>query len=70
MGYKINPALLDKIREDRGIPSDEKLAHYLGISLGTIRNIRAGEKPSWRTAIRVMEAADVTDIRCAVLNVA
>lgn len=70
MGYKINPALLDKIRENENLSSDEKLAHHLGISLGTIRNIRAGEKPSWQTAVQVMEAADVTDIRCAVLHVA
>ena len=65
MRYSIKPHLLDKIRENKGISSDEKLAHYLGLSLGTIQLLRNGSQPSLPTLIKVMVAADVTDIRAA-----
>lgn len=65
MRYRLKPELLDKIRTNKGLSSDEKLAHYLGLSTGTIRLLRAGNQPSLSTAIRVMNAADVTDIKAA-----
>lgn len=65
MRYKVKPELLDKIRVDKDLSSDEKLAHYLGLSLGTVRLLRAGSQPSLQTVIRVMNAADVTDIKAA-----
>lgn len=65
MKYMIRPELLDKIRKNKGLSSDEKLAHYLGLSLRTIRLLRAGHQPSLQTVIRVMDAAGVTDIKAA-----
>lgn len=66
MTYSINVKLLDKIREEQGLSSDEKLARFLNLSLGTIHGLRAGRQPSFATAIRLMDAANVSDIRAAV----
>lgn len=66
MAYKIRPQVLDKIRALNGFTSDEQLAHEMGLSLGTISRIRRGAEPSFKTAIRLLEAAQVTDIRAGV----
>ena len=65
LAYRIRPEVLDKIRTVRSLPSDEALARELGLSLGTVQNIRSGRQPRLDVAIRIMDAADVVDIRAA-----
>ena len=55
--YKIRTEVIDRARERLGADSDEKLAHALGMSLGTITRARRGEQPSFATAIKLLEAA-------------
>ncbi|MBV7302916.1 helix-turn-helix transcriptional regulator [Corynebacterium sp. TAE3-ERU2] len=69
MGYVIRPQIIDKIRSDRGLTSDEAVAREINVSLGTIQNIRHGRQPSFATAMRLIEAANVTDIRAAIARV-
>lgn len=66
MEYRINPALIDRIRENRGLHSDEAAAASVGISLGTMSRIRRGFDVKLGTAIKLMDAAGVTDIKTAV----
>lgn len=70
MAYRIRAEVLDKIRSVRGLASDEALARELGLSLGTIQNIRKGRQPRLDVAIRLMDAAEVVDIRAATAAVA
>lgn len=66
MAYRIRPEVLDKIRTLHGLTSDEQVARLTGLSLGTIGNIRRGSEPSLRTAIVLLNAAEIDDIRIAV----
>ena len=70
MRYKLSPLVLDKIRSNRGFSSDAQLAHEVGVTVGTISNIRGGATPSFKTAIRLLELADITDVRAAIVKVA
>ncbi|MFC2726443.1 MAG: helix-turn-helix domain-containing protein [Corynebacterium matruchotii] len=70
MRYKLSPLVLDKIRSNRGFSSDAQLAHEVGVTVGTISNIRRGATPSFKTAIRLLELADITDMRAAIVKVA
>ncbi len=70
MEYRIKPALIDQIREARGVSSDEAVAASVGISLGTVSRIRRGFDVKLATAIKLMEAAGVTDIKSAVQAIA
>lgn len=64
--YRIRPEVLDKIRANHQLRSDEELAHYLGLTLGTVSNLRRGKQPSVPTLMRVLTAADVSSISVAV----
>lgn len=70
MTYQIRPQVLDKIRADRGLSSDEHLARELDLSLGTVSGIRRGRQPSFATAMKLIQAARITDIRAAVIHTA
>lgn len=69
MSYKVNPKVIDKIRANRGLTSDEQVAREIGVTLGTISGVRNGRPPSFRTVIRLMEAANITDIRAAIIKI-
>lgn len=57
---RLNPEVLDTAREQRGFTSDEQLAAALGLSVGTIRNLRAGRtSPSLHTVIKIARLAGV-----------
>ncbi|WP_455005624.1 helix-turn-helix domain-containing protein [Corynebacterium propinquum] len=42
MKARLNPEVLDELRQKHGLSSDEKLAHNLGVSKATIQNWRKG----------------------------
>lgn len=67
MALKIRPEILDKIRTEQELTSDEALARHLGLTLGTIQGLRRGRTPSVPTLVRVMDAANVQSIRAAVV---
>lgn len=48
--YSLDTTALDQIRETHKITSDEKLAAKLGVTRGTIRNLRKGHQPSLKAA--------------------
>ena len=62
MKYRIRSEVLDKIREEQNLSSDEALAHHLGISVRAVQGLRKGRQPSLPTFVRVMEAANITRI--------
>lgn len=66
MAYKIRPQVLDKIRALHGFTSDQQLADFMGMSLSTISNIRRGGEPKFSTAIRLLDAAEISTIRAGV----
>lgn len=68
MAFQIRPEVLDKIRAEQDLNSDEALAHHLGLSLGTIHGLRKGRTPTVPTLVRVMDAANVKFIKSAIVN--
>lgn len=69
MQTRLKPQLVDMARKNLGLSSDEKLAAKLGLTRNTLSNVRRGEGVSLGTAVLLMNAADVTDIRDATLRV-
>ena len=68
MAMQIRPEVLDKIREEQGLHSDEALARHLSLSLGTVQGLRRGRTPTVPTLVRVMDAANVKFIRSALVE--
>ena len=68
MTVSIRPEVLDKIREEQELNSDEALARHLGLSLGTIQGLRKGRTPTVPTLVRVMDAANVKFIKSALME--
>lgn len=66
--YAIRPAVLDKIRVDNNLSSDEQLANHLGLTLGTISRIRRGYTPNVPTLVKIMQAAHVTHIDASLIE--
>ena len=66
MTFQIRPEVLDKIRTEQELPSDEALARHLGVTLGTVQGLRRGRTPSVPTLVRVMQAANIQNIATAV----
>ena len=60
--------MLDKIRALHGFTSDQQLAEFMDMSLSTISNIRRGGAPKFKTAIRLLEAAEISNIHAGVQN--
>lgn len=68
MKLKIRSEVLDKIRDEKELTSDEALARYLGLSLGTIQGVRAGRTPSLPTLVLIMEAAHIKSLETALVK--
>lgn len=68
MTFQIRPEVLDKIRAEQELPSDEALARHLGVTLGTVQGLRRGRTPSVPTLVRVMQAANIQNIATAVTS--
>lgn len=68
MKAKINPKLLDEIKEANQLGTDIELAKFLKLAPSTLSGIRNGASPKLATAIVIFDAAGVTDIRKAVLR--
>ena len=51
--FTLAPEALDKIRKKHSITSDEKLAAKIGVTTGTIRNLRRGGSPSLETVVKL-----------------
>lgn len=68
MTFHVRPEVLDKIRTEQGLNSDEALARHLDVTLGTIQGLRRGRTPSVPTLIRVMDAANVQSISAAIVR--
>lgn len=62
--YEVRPELLDQIRTDLGLTSDEQLAHRLGCTAETVRRLRIGRQPSLGTALAIsaLTGVDVSRI--------
>lgn len=65
---KVNPKLLDDIREAHDLKTDLELAGFLGLAPSTLSGIRNGTNPRLATAIVIFDAAGVTDLRQAVIR--
>lgn len=50
------PGLLDRIKTNNGIQSDEALARLMGISRGTLQRYKGGEEPSLRAIANLADA--------------
>lgn len=70
MTFQIRPEVLDKIRTEQNLTSDEALARHLDLTLGTIQGLRRGRTPSVPTLIRVMDAANIRNIQSAITHAA
>lgn len=67
--YRLRPEVIDRARDRLGCTSDEQLAGRIGVASGTIRRARAGDSPSFATAIKILDAAGV-DIPAGVVSAA
>lgn len=52
----IRPGLLDRLRANSGIKSDEAFAKLIGVSRATLQRYRNGDEPSLRAVISIAEA--------------
>lgn len=43
---QLRPGLVDRLRESRGIPSDDVVARMIGVDRGTLRRVKGGDQPS------------------------
>lgn len=66
MKLTIRPQILNKIRDENELTSDEQLAHHLGLTAGTIAGLRAGRTPSLPTLVKIADAARITRIDAAI----
>lgn len=64
----LRPQVLEKIREENQLTSDEQLAHYVGVTKGCIDGLRAGRTPTLPTLIKILDAARITRIDAAVIK--
>lgn len=53
---QIRPGLLDRLKLNSGIRSDDSFARTIGISRPTLARIKAGEEPTLRTVVGIMQA--------------
>lgn len=68
MTFQIRSEVLDKIRVEQELTSDEALARHLGLTLGTVQGLRRGRTPSVPTLVRVMDAANIHNIQTAITH--
>ncbi|AIT62166.1 helix-turn-helix domain-containing protein [Corynebacterium doosanense] len=69
MKLAIRPQILNKIREENELTSDEQLAHHLGLTAGTIAGLRAGRTPSLPTLMKIADAARITRFDAAISKI-
>ena len=53
---RIRPELLDRLKQNAGIRSDDAFARTIGITRATLARLKAGEEPSLRTVLGIMGA--------------
>lgn len=53
---RIRPELLDRLKQNAGIRSDDAFARTIGITRATLARMKAGEEPSLRTVLGIMQA--------------
>lgn len=53
---RIRPELLDRLKQNAGIRSDDAFARTIGITRATLARLKAGEEPSLRTVLGIMQA--------------
>lgn len=53
---RIRPDLLDRLKSNAGIRSDDAFARTIGITRATLARIKAGDEPSLRTVLGIMQA--------------
>ncbi|WP_256335286.1 helix-turn-helix transcriptional regulator [Microbacterium sp. 77mftsu3.1] len=52
----IRPGLIDRLRLQSGVKSDEAFARLIGVSRPTLQRLRAGEEPTLRSVIGIATA--------------
>ncbi|SDR71129.1 helix-turn-helix domain-containing protein [Microbacterium paraoxydans] len=53
---QIRPGLLDRLKTNSGIKSDDAFARMIGISRATLQRLKSGEEPTLRTVIVIAQA--------------
>lgn len=53
---RIRPGLLDRLKLNSGIKSDEAFARMIGVSRATLGRLKAGEEPNLRSVIGIAQA--------------
>ncbi|ALX66825.1 helix-turn-helix domain-containing protein [Microbacterium sp. XT11] len=53
---QIRPGLLDRLKLNSGIRSDEAFARMIGVSRATLNRLKAGEEPTLRTVVGIAQA--------------
>lgn len=52
----IRPGLLDRLKAQSGITSDDAFARTIGVSRATLHRLRSGEEPTLRTIVGIAHA--------------
>ena len=52
----IRPGLLDRLKANSGIRSDDAFAKLIGVSRTTLQRYKAGEEPSLRAVVSIADA--------------
>lgn len=65
---QIRSGLLDRLKLNSGIKSDEAFARMIGVSRATLGRLKAGEEPTLRTVVGIAQAfglalGEVVEIR-------
>ena len=55
----IRPGLLDRLKTNSGIKSDEAFARLIGVSRATLTRLNEGDEPSLRTVIGIARAFEL-----------
>ncbi|ALJ20405.1 helix-turn-helix domain-containing protein [Microbacterium sp. No. 7] len=53
---RIRPGLLDRLKLNSGVKSDDAFARMIGVSRSTLSRLRAGDEPTIRTAWNIADA--------------
>lgn len=64
----IRPGLLDRLKAQAGIKSDDAFARLIGVSRATLTRYKGGEEPSMRAIVSISQAfglglGEVVEIR-------
>lgn len=52
---RIRPNLLERLKDNAGIRTDDAFARAIGISRATLNRLRAGDEPNLRTVIAIAQ---------------